>query len=108
MNDVSLQHIWAAFCSVGRANLKLEDKQNRKEVTHTLSRMFQQSSQEVEVDQKAVEEIGRLTFRLFDGCASTKKVLDLRFNQSRKEALYSIDVKSERLVVVYLHPLYMT
>lgn len=65
---VALQHIWAAFCSVGRGNLKLEDRQNRKEVNRTLSTMFQKASQEVEVDRKAVEEICSLTFQLFDRC----------------------------------------
>lgn len=68
MKVVSLRHVSAVFCSVGGANLQPDARLNRQEVTRILSRMFQQVSQEVEVDQEAVEEICSLTFRIFDGC----------------------------------------
>lgn len=65
---MSLRHVSVALCSVGGANLQLDARLNHQEVTRTLSRMFHQASQEVEVDQEAVEEICNLTFRLFDRC----------------------------------------
>lgn len=68
MNVVSLRHVWAVFCSVGGAHLQPDARLNRQEVTRILSKMFQQVSQEVKVDQEAVEEICSLTFRMFDGC----------------------------------------
>lgn len=53
---------------MGGANLLPDARLNRQEVICILSRMYQQVSKEVGVDQEAVEEICSLTFRMFDGC----------------------------------------
>lgn len=68
VNVVSMQHVWMAFSSVAGGKLRPDTRLNQQEVTRILSRMFQQVSQEVEVDQEAMEEICSLTFRMFDGC----------------------------------------